>query len=423
MASTRRALAAALLAGLTLTSAASAAGRAEIRTWHGDQIHLYAAEQAGREGAGITVAVLDTWVDTSHPDFEGRAQGAVDCVGGRCRPGQVRDSCTHGTHVAGTVAASSFGVARKATVLPVQVLTADGKGDCTGVPSDVAAGIDYAVSHGAEVINLSLGPDVPGLGSSSAIPASVHRAAQAGVVVVFSAGNADLPVAQSYGSDALVVAATGPNGRLTSYSQHGAGVSVAAPGGQPDAQDVCTQADCVTSLYPGGQYAVAAGTSMAAPHVSGLAALLLGQRPTRGREDVLARITGTAHPLSGAGAGLIDAAAALGVGAAAGPSRTPAPAAPPVVRPRSAAPRPVPVSTPSRPVVRTPQPAPASPAPAVTQPPPPTPSATATSPAPAGPRALPSRPASDDVPLPLAAVAAALVAGAGLLVLRTGARR
>ncbi|MGZ6825400.1 MAG: S8 family serine peptidase, partial [Mycobacteriales bacterium] len=279
------------------------------------------------------------------------------------------------------------------------------------------------VGHGAKVLNLSLGPDVPGLGSSSAIPAAVHRAAQAGVVVVFSAGNADLPVAQSYGTDALVVAATGPSGALTSYSQHGAGVSVAAPGGQPDAQDVCTQADCITSLYPGGQYAVAAGTSMAAPHVSGLAALLLGQRPTRGRQDVLDRITGTAHPLAGAGAGLVDASAALGVPATA-PTRTAAPAPAPVVRPRSAQPAPPPARTSPRPVVRRAAPAPTRPA-ATTPPPSPAaaPSTGAGSPAPEAPRALTSGGRSDQVPLPLAAVAALLVAAAGVTLVRTGSRR
>jgi subtilisin family serine protease len=418
MTSLRLALPAALLVGLAVVPAASAAGRAEDITWHGTQIHLYDAEATGREGTGVVVAVLDTWVDTTHPDFEGRATGAVDCVGGTCRPGQVRDSCTHGTHVAGTVAASSFGVARKARVLPVQVLTADSKGECTGIPSDVAAGVDYAVAHGAKVINLSLGPDLPGLSSSSVLPAAVHRAAAAGVVVVFSAGNADLPVAQSYGSDALVVAATGPNGQLASYSQHGSGVSVAAPGGQPAADNTCTQATCVTSLYPGGKYAVAAGTSMAAPHVSGLAALLLGQRPGRGRQDVLDRITGTARPLAGAGAGLIDATAALGVSPpATRPPATRAPSPAAVVQPRTAAPR---ASSPvvrATPVAPAPAPPVATPSPAAVAPVPPSPVVT---PSPAAPRALPARKAAEDhVPAPLAVLAVVLLALAGAGVLLT----
>ncbi|MGB8650848.1 MAG: S8 family serine peptidase, partial [Mycobacteriales bacterium] len=313
MSRTRLAVLAATLVGLAATPSAWAAGRSQDITWDGNQIHLYAAQSAGREGADVTVAVLDGWVDRSHPDFEGRALPGADCTSGTCVPGQQRDACTHGTHVAGTVASSSFGVATRATVLPVRVLTDDGKGGCTGTPADVAAGIHWAVAHGARVLNLSLGPDVPGIASSGAIPTAVHDAAVAGAVVVFSAGNADLPLAQAYGSDALVVAATAPSGRLADYSQYGAGVSVAAPGGQPDASGHCTQATCITSLYPDGQYAVAAGTSMAAPHVSGLAALLIAQQPSRTRQQVMDRITGTAQPLAGAGSGLIDVRAALGV--------------------------------------------------------------------------------------------------------------
>ncbi len=339
MTRTRRAVFAVLLAGLASASPAEAARTQDV-TWHGTQIRLYdGAQQAGRYGSGVLVAVLDSWVDVSHPDFQGRALAGVDCTSGTCKAGQGKDSCTHGTHVAGTVAATSFGVATKAKILPVRVLTADSKGECTGTPDDVAAGIRYAIAQGAKVLNLSLGPDVPGLGSNSAIPTAVAEAAQAGAVVVFSAGNADLPVAQAYGNNALVVAATGPNGQLATYSQHGDGVSVAAPGGQPRKDsagaDVCAQSTCVTSLYPGNQYAVAAGTSMAAPHVSGIAALLFGQQPSRSRQDVMNRITGTARPLAGAGSGLVDARAALGVS-----SPTPKPAATTSPAPKPAATKP-----------------------------------------------------------------------------------
>ncbi|MCW2585265.1 MAG: Subtilisin-like serine protease-like protein, partial [Frankiales bacterium] len=322
MAPLRRALLAALLAGLALGVPAATAALATQSTWHGRQIKVYDAQTAGSHGQGVTVAVLDGWIDRAHPDFGGRALQGADCTGGSCVAGQgSNDHCgqDHGTHVAGTVASSSFGMAGRVTLLPVRVLTADGA-DCIGTAEHVAAGIRYAVQHGARVLNLSLGPDIGGIGASTTIATAVHEAAAAGAVVVFSAGNAAKPISQTYGSDALVVAATGPSGRIADYSQYGAGVSVAAPGGQPTTTgcaageaECCTRSLCITSLYPGGQYAVAAGTSMAAPHVSGVAALLFGQSPGRSRQSVLDRITGTAHPLAGAGAGLVDARAALGV--------------------------------------------------------------------------------------------------------------
>src|SRR5688572_22628431 len=184
---------------LLLPSTALAAGTPPQRTWHADQARVPDARSAGKEGRGVVVAVLDSWVDRAHKDFEGRVLAGADCLGGTCKAGAApTDQCDHGTHVAGTVASSSFGVAPKATVLPVRVLAYDtSSGECVGKPDDVAAGIRWAIRNGAQVLNLSLGPDVPGLSSSSAIPAAVDEAAEAGVVVVFSAGNASLPVADS----------------------------------------------------------------------------------------------------------------------------------------------------------------------------------------------------------------------------------
>lgn len=405
-------LAGALL-GLALVPPAQAAARPQEQTWNGRQVNLYAAQAAGRYGAGVLVAVIDGWVDSSHPDFTGRVLPGADCSTGTCRAGQAADSCTHGTHVAGTVASTSYGVATKARVLPVRVLTVDSNGDCTGTPAAVAAGIRYAVGQGARVLNLSLGPDVPGLGSNSAIPTAVQEAADAGAVVVFSAGNSDLPVAQAYGGNALVVAATGPNGQLASYSQYGQGVSVAAPGGEPSSSNACSQSNCILSLYPKAQYAVAAGTSMAAPHVSGLAALLFGQNPRRSREDVMRRITSTARPLSGAGSGLIDMTAALGVTpstptpartrtTAPAPTRTRVPAVQPrTTRAPSAVPR-GPVGTSAPAVPRTARP---TSAPTLVADPPSTPTAIAPT--------VASGSDGTGVPLPLTLVASALIALSG----------
>jgi subtilisin len=406
----RLALLLAVLCGFVLPSSALASGLPPQQTWNGRQIHLYDVQRAGFTGAGVTVAVLDGWIDTTHPDLGGRAVQGADCSSGTCTTTMGRDNCgqEHGTHVAGTVASSSYGVAIRARVMPIRVLTADSKGECTGDPNAVAAGIRWAVAHGAQVLNLSLGPDVPGSSTTSAIPTAVHDAAAAGAVVVFSAGNADLPVAQSYGSDALVVAATGPTGRLATYSQHGQGVSVAAPGGQPDSNDRCSPPICVMSIYPEAQYAVAAGTSMAAPHVAGLAALLVGAHPTWSAAQVRSRITGTAHALSGAGAGLVDAAAALGVRL----TTTASPTRRPTVRARATTPArttslvPAPVRTSAGPApVKTAAPSPvtvAAPSPSLE------PVPVASEPFPTG---------AEGIPLPLAAVAGLLVGLAATAVL------
>ncbi len=396
---------------------AAAAGTPPQPTWHADQADVPDARAAGRSGQGVVVAVLDSWVDGQHKDFEGRVLPGADCLGGTCAPGPAAaDQCDHGTHVAGTVAASSFGVAPRATILPVRVLSYDpSNGECVGRPDDVAAGIRWAVRNGARVLNLSLGPDVPGLSASSSIPTAVQEAARAGAVVVFSAGNASLPVTDSYDGAAVIVAATAPSGRLASYSQRGSGVDLAAPGGDPETPDVCTQEDCVTSLFPGNRYSVAAGTSMAAPHVAGIAALLLGQDPQRTREAVLDRMLSTARPLADAGRGLVDARAALGV-----PAQKPPTSARATRRPAPVAAPPAPARRPST-GTRTPAAVGSSKAPAAASLPPrpgpsPTPSAAAGVPAP---QAAPVEvapvplPVEEQLPAWLTALATGLVVASG----------
>lgn len=358
---TRRRLAFLLVLGaILLGTPAFAVGTAAQQSWHADQARIPEARAAGRGGADVIVAVLDSWIDGAHPDFEGRVLPGADCLRATCRPGPASsDACDHGTHVAGTVAASSFGVATKARILPVRVLAFDAESqECVGRPDDVAAGIRWAVANGARVLNLSLGPDVPGLAISPSILRAVDAAANAGAVVVFSAGNASVPITDAYGSSALIVAATGPDGSLASYSQRGAGVDLAAPGGDPRTPGVCTQQDCVTSLFPNARYSVAAGTSMAAPHVSGVAALLFAQDPARTRDQVVERMLSTARPLADAGHGLLDAQAALGVGpnqptiaqAGAPPEQVTAPAPPTPAPPPAASPAPAPATFVAAPV-------------------------------------------------------------------------
>ena len=403
----------------------AAAQTAAQTSWHAEQVHVPDARAAGRDGEGVVVAVLDSWVDAAHQDFGGRVLPGADCLGGSCAPGPAApDACEHGTHVAGTIAASSFGVATRATVLPVRVLAYDeASGECTGRPADVTAGIRWAVRNGAKVLNLSLGPDVPGLSSSSGIPAAVQEAARAGVLIVFSAGNASLPVADSYGGSAVIVAATGPDGELASYTQRGTGVNLAAPGGDPRTPDVCRRDDCVTSLFPDDRYSVAAGTSMAAPHVSGIAALLLGQDPQRSREQVLERLLGTARPLADAGRGLVDARAALGVPAAPpANAQSTLPAAPvpvtPASPPAAAAPvTPLPAA-PTSPETATASLRPLPPVTAAPSPPEQVPAPEAAPPPASAPLPAPAEP----VPTWPVALAAALVVAAGAATARAARR-
>ena len=282
---------------------------------------VYAGQGLGREGAGVLVAVVDTWVDYSHPDFTGRVVDEADCIGGSCKDHSfAKDTCTHGTHVAGTVASASYGVAPDADILAVQVLNDGGApgSQCSGTTTDVANGIAFAVAHHARVINLSVGELVPGFLQDPGVTAAIHQAASAGAVVIVAAGNSTSPgVTDNYGNDALLVAATGPDGQLAGYSNSGGSVSIAAPGGDDGAVLVdvngCNPdaSDCVKSTIPNAGYGLDEGTSMAAPHVAGAAALLIAENPSRSPADVLHALEATAHPLAGAGSGLLDVGKAL----------------------------------------------------------------------------------------------------------------
>ncbi|WP_051399567.1 S8 family serine peptidase [Haloechinothrix halophila] len=292
---------------------------AQERTWNFEQARIPGAQRTGNWGKGVTVAVIDTWVDFGHPDLKSRIAGYALCTDSAsgCRDNAFdRDRCKHGTHVAGTVVSGRYGVAPDARVYAVQVLSYDpASGSCGGNSEDVARGIRFAVAKGVGVINLSLGTLVPGVFSSEAVASAVADAARAGVVVVFAAGNSTVPLSDDYGSNALLVAATGPDGEIASYSTRGGSVSLAAPGGDDGAAGLtaCRPDTCIFSTVPDGAYGLFEGTSMAAPHVSGVAALLLSQDPRRGRADVVRSLQSTARPLAGTRHGLIDATAALGL--------------------------------------------------------------------------------------------------------------
>jgi subtilisin family serine protease len=298
---------------LVAAPAGAATDPLRAHQWNLDMIEADAAH-ATSVGAGALVAVVDSGVAAGHPDLAGRIAPGVDLVDGDSTP---QDENGHGTHVSGIIAADAGNgigidsVAPGATILPIRVLDADGSGS----PDDVAKGIDIARERGADVINLSLGSEIPLVGAAGgdATDAAIHRALAAGIVVVAAAGNDSMPVCeQPAASDGLLCVGSVDRRRQRSFfSSFGSGVAIVAPGGSalPAADED------ILSTYPPDGYETLAGTSQAAPHVAGAAALLvsLGVRGQAAVDRLLATATdlGTPGPDPQFGHGLLDVRAAV----------------------------------------------------------------------------------------------------------------
>ncbi|NJD98352.1 alkaline serine protease [Thermococcus sp. LS1] len=244
----------------------------------------------GYDGSGITIAIIDTGIDGSHPDLQGKIVGWYDVVNGKTTP---YDDQGHGTHVAsiaaGTGAASNGqykGMAPGAKLVGVKVLGADGSGST----SDIIAGIDWVVQnkdkYGIKVINLSLGSSQSSDGTDS-LSQAVNNAWDAGLVVCVAAGNSG-PDKYTIGSPAaaskvITVGAVDKYDVITDFSSRGPTADgrlkpeVVAPGNWIIAARASgTQ---LTDQLVGDYYVAAPGTSMATPHVAGIAALLLQAHP------------------------------------------------------------------------------------------------------------------------------------------------
>lgn len=242
-------------------------------------------------GDSVVVAVLDTGVDTGHPDLAANilpdgvnmlentfdVQDTPNSIDDD-DDGQVDEMVGHGTHIAGTV----LQVAPDAEILPVKVLDSDGVGDTFSV----TAGMYYAVELGADVINLSLGTTY----ESIAIQAAVDNASSQGVIVVAATGNGDRSLPVEYPASAtsvISVASTTAEADKASYSNYNDLVDISAPG------------DDVSSAYPDGRYSSASGTSMSTPIVAGAIALILERQPdVVAAESVYALLESTSGPLS-----------------------------------------------------------------------------------------------------------------------------
>ena len=283
--------------------ASEMAAQRKEETWGINRVHAPAAWPI-TEGKGVKVAVIDTGIDSSHPDLSGSVDGGYSAITKTENPADYQDDNGHGTHVSGTIAAHRdgkgvVGVAPKARLYAVKVLDADGSGNL----SDVVDGIVWAAKNHMDVANMSLGAPV----DSEAMKRAVRFARGSGVVIVAAAGNSGGSVGfpGAY-EDTIAVAASDSADNLASFSSRGPEVDFIAPGVD------------VLSAKMGGGFISYSGTSMASPHVAGLAALAVSQGYVglNGPDGVFAQLKKAAKrlPTQGMtaemqGAGMIDAGA------------------------------------------------------------------------------------------------------------------
>jgi len=288
------------------------------RQWNLESIGVTDAWQTSR-GRGVTVAVIDTGVSRVSDLKQTELVPGYDFVNDRQN---ANDDHGHGTHVAGTVAQSTnnnhgvAGIAYEAKIMPLKVLAASGG----GTTSDIAEAIRFAANHNADVINMSLG----GGGFSEAMDEAIAYAHQKGVTIVAAAGNAGRNAAEFPGryNHVIAVSATGPDGQKANYSNYGAGVDISAPGGA-----IVSSSDRTTGILQNtvdaktGQsiFEYFQGTSMASPHVAGVAALIRAQgiKSPDQIERILAQSATRVEkdPLNHYGAGRLNAAAAVSLAA------------------------------------------------------------------------------------------------------------
>lgn len=267
----------------------------QVTPWGISDVQSVEVQQKGITGSGIKVGIIDTGIDYNHEDL--KVSGGVTFVPGTT---DYRDDNGHGTHVAGTVASLNnkvgvLGVAPQVSLYAIKVLDQNGSGNY----SDVVSGIEWAITNHLNILNMSFG----GTSSSRTLKAAVDKAYNSGILLVASAGNngynskGTITYPAAYDSVIAVGAVDQQNNRA-SFSSVGRQLELMAPG---------------VGIQSGG-YAVYSRTSMAAPHVTGVAALVWQAKPYLTNIQLRNTLNQTAVPLGDSfsyGKGLVNALAAI----------------------------------------------------------------------------------------------------------------
>nr|5WSL_A Chain A, keratinase [Meiothermus taiwanensis WR-220]5WSL_B Chain B, keratinase [Meiothermus taiwanensis WR-220]5WSL_C Chain C, keratinase [Meiothermus taiwanensis WR-220] len=251
-------------------------------TWGLDRIDQRTLPLSGtftysNTGSGVNAYIIDTGIRVSHSEFGGRATAVFDAIG----DGQNGNDCNgHGTHVAGTVGGTVYGVAKSVRLYAVRVLNCSGSGSNSGV----IAGVDWVRQNARRpaVANMSLGG-----GASSALDTAVNNAINAGITFALAAGNSNRDACQfspARVTAGITVGATTSTDARASYSNYGSCLDLFAPGSSITSAWISS--DTSTNTI--------SGTSMATPHVAGVAALYLQSNPSASPATVRNAIVGNA---------------------------------------------------------------------------------------------------------------------------------